>query len=156
MWVFCNNGNTYGDNYFKDYLWEFKCTQKEITLQLTFPALVLYSFTIPDSPVFVKQFSPGHPQHFTHGKFQLKWSKKCLLDAERVEKYLKCKLQHGRRMGFLINVRSDLLLLLSNLLVVIHLLPVPSVQLHRGNHYDSFLPSFLRILQHDMLLGFRE
>lgn len=104
MWVFCNNG----DNYFKDSfsLWEFKCTQEEILFQLNSPALVSYSCTIPDSPVFVKQFSPGQPQHFTHGKFQSKWSQSCVLDAERVERYLKCILQRGRKMGFLINVQD--------------------------------------------------
>lgn len=45
------------------------------------------------------------------------------------------------------------LLLLSNLLVVSHFqCPVLSSQLHRGSHYDSFLPSFLHILQRGILL----
>lgn len=153
MWVFCNNGNICGDNYFKDSffsLWEFKCTQKEFLFQLNSPALVSYSCTICEYPIYVKQFSPGYPQHFTHGKFQLKWSRRGGLDTERVETYLKSILQHGRKMGFLINVQ-DTCIQICSLTAVQSTCGEPltsSAQLPAPQSYDSSLPSFLHILQH--------
>lgn len=58
----------------------------------------------------------------------------------------------GRRMGFLIKMQGTCTQIcsftLSNPLLASHLLSVPlGPQLRRGNHYDSFLPSFVHILQ---------